>query len=67
MDQYLDMTDDDIEYFIAYNIGDEIENPFFGSSLHGKQPKIEEDITPETTEADIIEKLNSLDTEILEE
>lgn len=33
VEQYLDMTDDDFEYLIAHNYGDELENPWFGSVL----------------------------------
>lgn len=33
VEQYLDMTDDDFEYLIAHNFGDELEDPFFGSVL----------------------------------
>lgn len=32
-EQFVEMTDEDIEYFIAYGIGDEISNPFFGSVI----------------------------------
>lgn len=33
VEQYLDMTDDDFEYLIAHNFGDELEDPWFGSVL----------------------------------
>jgi hypothetical protein len=36
LEQYLEMTDDDIEYFIAYEIGDYIEDPFFGCTFYNK-------------------------------
>jgi hypothetical protein len=29
IDQYLDLSDEDLEYLIAYNKGDHIEDPFF--------------------------------------
>lgn len=73
LEQYLDMTDDDIEYFIAYNIGNEIENPFFDSSFTHKQVVIL-DIEDETDNLDLLDvhvmdKLIDLDLDksILEE
>lgn len=33
IEQYLQMTDEDVEYFIAYEIGDYYENPFSNSAL----------------------------------
>jgi hypothetical protein len=36
---YLDMTDEDLEYFIATNFGENIEDPWFGSVLSGSSPK----------------------------
>ena len=33
VEQYLDMTDDDFEYLMAHNFGDELEDPWFGSVL----------------------------------
>lgn len=48
---YLDMTDEDLEYFIATNFGDHIEDPWFGSVLSGSSPRQKEsdltDITPQ--------------------
>lgn len=62
MEQYLEMTDDDIEYLIAYNIGEEIENPFFNASFNYKQViVVEEDITLDLTDLDIVQKLTDLD------
>lgn len=73
LEQYLDMTDDDIEYFIAYNIGNEIENPFFDLSFTHKQVVIL-DIEDETDNLDLLDvhvmdKLIDLDLDksILEE
>ncbi len=39
-DYFIGKKDEDIEYMIAYNIGDNIENPFFGSSMQIKIAKI---------------------------
>ena len=62
MEQYLEMTDDDIEYFIAFNIGELVNNPFFRSSFNNK-PVIEqdEDITLNLTEMNSDDKLIDLD------
>jgi hypothetical protein len=32
-EQYLDMSDEELEYLIAYNYGDVQENPWFGSVI----------------------------------
>lgn len=47
LDQYLEMTDEDIEYLVAFDYGDEIENPFYGSTIDTNRsplPKDELDI-----------------------
>lgn len=65
LDQYLELTDDDIEYLIAYNIGDEIENPFFNSSFNYKQVLISNDLEEnkilDLYETNIVDKLIDLD------
>jgi hypothetical protein len=35
VEQYLDMTDEELEYLISINYGDSLEDPFFGSVLEG--------------------------------
>jgi hypothetical protein len=50
LEQYLDMTDGDLEYFIAHNIGEHVENPFFASTIHSNTE------TPEDTEIDLVNK-----------
>lgn len=40
VEEYLDMSDEELEYLIALNYGENIENPFFGSVLQ-KQPPID--------------------------
>ena len=60
VEQYLDMTDDDFEYLIAHNFGDELEDPWFGSVLTkpaSADPVIEPTIV-DLTEIPDIEKLN---------
>lgn len=63
VDQYFELTDEEIEYLIAYNYGDIMENPWFGSILSKKAPAFEivEEIVIEITEISQIEKLEDLD------
>lgn len=42
-EQYIEMTDEELEYLIAYNYGEILENPWFGSVLNKKD--LSEDIT----------------------
>ena len=45
IDEYLNMTDADIQYFIASDFGETIINPFSGSAMNTKKkPLIEEDL-----------------------
>ena len=48
--QYFEMTDEELEYLIAYNYGEVLENPWFGSVLL-KQPPSESNIRPDLTES----------------
>lgn len=36
VEQYLEMSDEEFEYLLSINFGDNIENPFFGSVLENK-------------------------------
>lgn len=70
-EQYLEMTDEDFEYLIAYNYGDVVEDPWFGSVITKNPPPdipIDE-IVPEITDLSQIEKLTDLDLDqdLLEE
>ena len=38
IEQYLELTDEELEYLIAINYGESIENPFFGSILDKPEP-----------------------------
>jgi len=62
-EQYFEMTDEELEYLIAYNYGDVQEDPWFGSILL-KQEK-EDDIViqdvPEITDLSENDKLLDLD------
>lgn len=48
-EQFVEMTDEELEYLIAYNYGEVLENPWFGSVLL-KQPPSESNIRPDLTE-----------------
>lgn len=68
VEQYLDMSDDDLEYLVAYNRGEHIEDPWFGSSIiHPKMqldPDFEEEIL-DLTEIPIEDKFKLIDDETL--
>lgn len=60
------MTDEDFEYLLSVNWGDEIVNPFQSSVLlFGEAPSDEED-DEETSEPNV-DTLSDLDAEIFEE
>jgi len=61
-EQFVEMSDEELEYLIAYNYGDAQENPWFGSVLV-KQVKEEyyEEIPPDLTEVPEDDKINFLD------
>lgn len=61
-EQFVEMTDEELEYLIAYNYGDTQENPWFGSVLI-KQIKEEfyEELPIDLTEIVDDDKINYLD------
>ena len=61
-EQYFEMTDEELEYLIAYNYGDVQENPWFGSVLL-KQEKEDNPVIdlPEITDISEADKLSDLD------
>lgn len=63
-EQYFEMSDEELEYLIAYNYGDIQEDPWFGSIL-SKQDKSKEDnkVLPELNEIPEVDKLTDLDIE----
>jgi hypothetical protein len=61
LEQFLAMTDEDIEYLIAYGHGEEINNPFAGSAL--ENPSFEKDIR-ELPDIPVDEKLSDPDFRI---
>jgi hypothetical protein len=65
IEQFLRMTDEDMQYMIANNFGEEINNPFFDSVLntfeHNNEELIEEIGLDELTEEDKEELQSYLD------
>ena len=63
-EQFVEMSDEELEYLIAFNYGDSLENPWFGSILtKGPGPsfvEIDENI-PDLTDLSCDEKLLDLD------
>lgn len=64
-EQYLEMSDEELEYLIAYNYGEVMENPWFGSVLSKKDSFYKE---PPDSINDLIEipeedKLSDLDVD----
>jgi len=70
-EQFIEMSDEELEYLIAYNYGDVQENPWFGSILD-KQDKTEladnfTELPPDLTDIPTIEKITDLDVDYKEE
>lgn len=55
-EQYIEMSDEELEYLIAYNYGDVLENPWFGSVL-SKQSSDVPEILPDLIDISDEEKL----------
>jgi len=68
-EQYLDMSDEDFEYLLAYNHGDVVENPWFGSILSKHDSKHDKaiDTVPDLVDIPQKEKLSDLDADVEEE
>jgi hypothetical protein len=69
-EQFIEMSDEELEYLIAYNYGDIIENPWHGSILTKHTAKDLDDIPEifsELTDIPEIQKLMDLDSELEEE
>jgi hypothetical protein len=62
-EQFLDMTDEELEYLVAFNYGEVIENPWQGSILskHDRAHDDQQDIIPDLTNVPEIDKLSDLD------
>lgn len=66
-EQFVEMSDEELEYLIAYNYGDSLENPWFGSILT-KHDRIHDDdlsdIILPLTDIPEIDKLTDLDADL---
>jgi hypothetical protein len=62
-EQYLEMSDEELEYLIAHNYGEMVDNPWFGSVIHKGTPVQDdiEDTFPELTDIPEIDKLTDPD------
>ena len=61
-EQFIEMTDEELEYLIAYNYGDVMENPWYGSILN--KMDMEEEIENLPDIIDIPEEDKMTDLEI---
>ena len=66
-EQFIEMTDEELEYLIAFNYGEVVENPWHGSVLH--KTTVEEEIfdLPDIPDVPEIDKLSDLDADLEEE
>lgn len=51
VEQYLDMTDEDIEFMVAYNLGNHATTPFYNSVI--KSPRLKPDKETSTVDKSI--------------
>lgn len=65
-EQYLEMSDEELEYLIAYNYGDVVENPWHGSVLSNNRFSNDLDdieITPDLIDVPDVDKIKDLDVD----
>lgn len=65
-EQYIEMSDEELEYLIAYNYGDNLEDPWFGSVLSKRDNTVvvsedPPDILPDLTDIPDIDKISYTD------
>jgi hypothetical protein len=68
-EQYFEMSDEEFEYLVAYNYGEIVENPWFGSVI-SKADNSKEDVTetvPDLTDIPLSEKLVNPDLDMQRE
>lgn len=66
-EQFVEMSDEELEYLIAYNYGDNLENPWFGSILTKHDRSHDDDISDiilPLTDVPEIDKLIDLDADL---
>ena len=67
VEQYLDMSDGELQVLESYGVGETIEDPWFGSTISKYHMVIEEEeeyILPDLTSVPIGEKLEDLDIDL---
>lgn len=57
VEAFLDMSDDELNNLVAYNYGEEVQNPFFGSALDGKNMSLDDDTELELPDIPISERI----------
>ena len=66
-EQCFEMSDEELEYLIAYNYGEVVQDPWFGSMLskHDSRPAPEDitEITPDLLEIPDEDKISDLDVD----
>jgi|688.fasta_scaffold14722_19 hypothetical protein len=70
-EQYLELTDEELEYLIAYNYGEILENPWFGSVLNSRESSFQKeevpDILPDLINIPDEDKINYSDIDYIPE
>jgi hypothetical protein len=67
LEVYLRMNDDDFQYLMSMNYGDEFSNPFVGSVLIHGEIRLDEDQDEETLDESDSDTLSDLDAENYDE
>jgi len=62
-EQFIEMTDEELEYLIAYNYGDVMENPWYGSILNKMDMEEEIENLPDIIDIPEEDKMTDLDAE----
>lgn len=66
-EQFVEMSDEELEYLIAYNYGDVLENPWFGSVLNSQSAPEPPEIPSDLIDIPDNEKLMDPDLDISSE
>lgn len=71
-EQFVEMSDEELEYLIGFNYGEVLENPWFGSAISKKNISLSSDLDELPEFSDLIDapdelKLDSLDVDFPEE
>jgi hypothetical protein len=69
-EQFIELSDEEIEYMVAFNYGEIVENPWFGSAILNKNidhTSLEPEQLPELTNISHKEKIEDLDVDYTDE